>query len=85
MKPGSARKRQTNVQFVKALMEESRHGALAQLFVIDALWKWSLRIKEMSDEELCEAFKDHGLVSGDAWQAVAREINAKLEARLESA
>jgi hypothetical protein len=37
-------KRQTNVEAIVELMEFSQYGALAQLFVLDALGKSSLRM-----------------------------------------
>jgi len=65
---------QTNTELVQSIMEFSDHGALAQIFVIDALTKWS---KIVADAPPIE----HALISGIAWKAVAAEINQKLENR----
>lgn len=37
-------KQETNVEFVTKLMEFSQHGALSQLFILDAIDKWSKKI-----------------------------------------
>jgi len=67
----------TNVEFVTELMEFSNFGALAQLFVIDALDKWSARIK---DADLSD-WGDDSFIHPDAWKGVAAEINQKLKER----
>ena len=67
----------TNVEKVTHIMTYSKHGALAQLFVIDALHKWSGIISKASPEHLDNAF-----ISGEAWIAVAREIQATLKAEM---
>ena len=71
-----APRRLTNVEFVADLMEHSRYGALAQLFVIDALWKWS-EIISKADPKSC----GNAIMDGKGWVAVAKEIREKLEAR----
>lgn len=71
------KRNQTNVAFVRDLMEHSNHGALAQLFVLDALVKWSKLIASKSPEEL-----DTPFLSGHAWKSVAQEIQTKLNERL---
>lgn len=69
-------KPKTNVQFVKDIMEFSRYGALAQVFVIDALDKWSKKISEVDPAQV-----DSAMVNGEAWVGVAKEIQEKLNAR----
>ena len=71
-----AKKNQTNVQFVKEMMEFSDYGSLAQLFVLDALDKWSKLIASKQPEEV-----ETGFISGEAWVGVAKEIQAKIAAR----
>lgn len=74
----------TNLDCVTAIMTFSRHGALAQAFVMDALSKHASRIAAMPPEALKQQFGDHPMISAEAWQAVAREIHKKLEAHFES-
>ncbi len=74
-------KNETNVQFVKKTMEFSNYGALAQLFVIDAIQKQADRIAKTPIEELRKAFGENAFINPDAWHGVAKEIQAKLEAR----
>lgn len=72
-----ARKKELdNVAFVRDLMSRSNFGPLAEMFVIDALAKWSKIISESDPAAL-----ENGLVNGAAWQGVAKEIQAKLDAR----
>lgn len=69
-------KPKTNVQFVRDLMEFSRYGALAQIFVIDALDKWSKKISECDPAQV-----DSAMINGEAWVGVAKEIQRKIEER----
>lgn len=68
--------KRTNIEVVTDLMEFSEYGALAQIFVIDALSKWSEIIKDKDPKEF-----ENPLISGQAWVGVAQEINRKLNAR----
>lgn len=67
----------TNVETVVNLMEFSRYGALAQVFVMDALSKHAKVVAEAPPESL--ASMKGGFISPEAWQGVAREIMGKLE------
>ncbi|MCR6481044.1 hypothetical protein NU688_33140 [Variovorax sp. ZS18.2.2] len=66
----------TNVEFVVDLMEFSQHGALSQVFVIDALQKHADRVAAADPRIL-----DHGFISGERWVSVAKEIQGKLNAK----
>ena len=70
----------TNLDCLTAIMTFSRHGALAQAFVMDALSKHASHIAPMPPEALKEQFGDHPMISAEAWQSVARGIHEKLEA-----
>lgn len=65
----------TNVQFVKKMMEYSDYGALAQLFIMDALAKQSKATAFAKLEDLGPA---DGLVRRESWKGVAAEIYNKL-------
>lgn len=71
-----APKNETNVEFVTKLMEFSNHGPLAQLFVLDALEKWSKIIASKDASDL-----DSPMICGAAWKSTAQEINDKINAR----
>ena len=60
-------KPKTNIDFVRELMDFSRFGALAQMFVIDALSKWSAKIAETPIEELRAAVENPPLINAEAW------------------
>jgi len=68
--------RSTNVEFVTEIMEFSRHGALAQVFVIEALRRYALEIMTSRARIL-----DVPGIPRDAWLAVGEEIDAKLLAK----
>jgi hypothetical protein len=69
-------KPKTNIQFVSDMMNNSKFGALAQLFVLDALDKWSKKISECEPAQV-----DTALISGAAWVGVAQEIQQKINER----
>jgi hypothetical protein len=72
------KKRQTNVEFITELMEFSNHGAMAQLFIMDALKKVANHVASIPLEELRKEF-DGSMVSADAWHGVAKEISQKFD------
>ena len=65
---------QTNIEFVSNLMNFSRYGPLAQVFVIQALTHYSEAVAKADPARV-----DTPFVTGDAWVGVAKEIKAKLE------
>lgn len=73
-----SKKQPTNIDFVTDLMSFSNYGALAQVFVIEA-------IAEYADLCAAERLPDGSFISPDAWQGVAKEIQQKLNDRLASA
>lgn len=69
------KKRKTNVQIVTDIMNNSEYGALAQLFVMDALTKMS---KTISKTQVSD-YPPDGFVAPESWIGVAKEIRKKLE------
>jgi hypothetical protein len=67
----------TNVEKVTHIMTRSGYGALAQLFVMNALHQWSGIIAKARPEQV-----NNGLISGEAWIAVAKEIQQRLNAEM---
>ncbi|RMX08214.1 hypothetical protein D8I35_03630 [Corticibacter populi] len=65
----------TNVEFVTELMEFSPYGALAQMFIIDAIAKHAKAVAQATPEKF-----ESAMLSGEAWIGVAKDINAKLKA-----
>ena len=72
-----AKRPMTNIEKVQHIMSYSRYGALAQLFVMDALHKWTGIISKASPQQV-----DNGFVNPEAWIGVAREIQSALKADL---
>jgi hypothetical protein len=69
-------KRRTNVQFIKHIMEYSKHGALMQAFVLDAIANRADVIAASKPED----FPEHGMVAPEAWISCAKELKAAIEA-----
>jgi hypothetical protein len=73
----SAKRPMTNIEKVHHIMTYSKYGALAQLFVMDALHKWADIISRVSPDQV-----SNGFVDGKAWVGVAREIQHTLRSEL---
>jgi hypothetical protein len=71
-------KHKTNVQFVKHIMEYSQHGALMQVFIMQALDQYSKRVAASTPEKL-----DSPMVDGRSWHGCAKELQAALDAHFE--
>jgi hypothetical protein len=67
----------TNIEKVTHIMSHSNYGGLAQMFVMEALHKWSGIVSKASPEQV-----ENGFVSGEAWISVAREIQKALQTEL---
>jgi hypothetical protein len=72
-----AKRPMTNIEKVQHIMSYSRYGALAQLFVMDALHKWTDIIGKASPQRV-----DNGFIDPEAWIGVAREIQNALKSDL---
>ena len=70
-------KPKTNVQHIKYIMENSRHGALMQAYIIDALTKYSQ--ETIKHEESLRKNMENSFVHPDAWIGCAKELNAYLD------
>jgi ribosomal protein S12 methylthiotransferase accessory factor YcaO len=65
MKP----KQRTNVQFIRHLMEYSRHGALMQALVLEAIERYATQCAQADAQTF-----DASLLSGAAWRGCAVEV-----------
>lgn len=68
----------TNIEKITDIMEYSQYGALAQMFVMDAVGKLAKIVAEATEADL-EPMKN-GFIDPYAWQNVAKEIQVKLAA-----
>lgn len=68
-----AKRPMTNIEKVAHIMTYSNYGALAQMFVMKALHKWSGIISNASPQDV-----DNGFINPDAWIKVAKEIQNTL-------
>ena len=68
---------QTNVEFVADLMEHSAHGALIQVFVIQAIDRYADLVAAAEPQDV-----DTPMVNGHAWRGCALEVKRKLKERL---
>jgi len=73
--------RPTNIEFVTYLMTQSRHGALVQPFVIEAIRYYCEAILQNPEPT------EHGnmMVSAIAWHRIAKETLDKMNANYETA
>ncbi len=69
----------TNQEFLEDLMTFNPHGALAQVFVLEAIRNYSKQIVG-ADPKL----SDSGFISGSAWHGCAAYILDKIENRKHS-
>lgn len=63
----------TNVEFVTNLMTYSRHGALTQVFVLQAIEYYAKKVKLPDGRDYSNA-----LINWDSWKAIADEILEKI-------
>ena len=69
-------KNTTNVEFVRSIMEFSNHGALAQVFVIEAIRNYCENV--LADTSV---WPDTSLINQAAWKAIAYEIQMKANSK----
>ncbi len=70
---------QTNTEFVTHLMEFSPSGPMTQLFVMDALEKWSNIIVNEGIESLTEKMGDQALINPRAWYDAAVDVKTAID------
>ena len=68
--------RMSNIEFVAELMQFSRYGALAQLFVMEALIKYSAVVSTATDPSPYTS----ALFDGRLWIECARDIKRQIDA-----
>lgn len=76
-KPKAPEGRETNTQFVARIMERAQSGALAQLFVIEAIRKYAEACASAAPEKM-----DVGFITGAQWKRTAQEIHAEVSRHL---
>lgn len=68
---------ESNTDFMYRIMSFSPHGALVQMFVIEALRQYSEAVADPSVQ-----VPDTALLSGQAWKKTAEWVHAQLEQHL---
>jgi len=76
-RPKLAKRPMTNIEKVTHLMTYSSYGALSQMFVMEALHKWSDIISRASTKDV-----DNGFINPEAWIGVAKEIREQLQTEM---
>lgn len=71
-----ARNPETNIKFVRRLMENSPHGALSQIFILAAIDSYAKHCIKAGP-----AACDSPLINGHAWVRTATWIKEELEQR----
>lgn len=73
-------KPKSNEALVAHMMRFSEHGALAQMFIIDAISKAADRVVNAGLPEVRKQFGENAMIHPDAWYGVAKEIKEKMAA-----
>ena len=69
--------RETNTQFVARIMERSKSGPLAQLFVIEAVRRYAEACAKADPAKM-----DVGFITGAQWKRTAEEIHVEVTRHL---
>jgi hypothetical protein len=69
--------RETNVEFVARIMEFSKSGPLAQLFVVEAIRRYAESCSKADPARM-----DVGFITGQQWKRTAEEIHAEVSRHL---
>jgi hypothetical protein len=67
----------TNVEIITKMMEFSRRGAMAQIFIITAIDRYAREI--IKNEERVLEQMEGSIIDGPAWVDTAKEIIEKLD------
>jgi hypothetical protein len=73
----AAKRPMTNIEKVAHIMTYSNYGTLSQMFVMEALHKWSDIISRASAKDV-----DSGFINPEAWIGVAKEIRERLSTEM---
>jgi hypothetical protein len=65
-----------NVKFIRDLMTFSKHGALTQAFIVEAIMRYAEQVSKAPADE-----SDTALISGRAWKGVAEDIYKQMTER----
>ena len=68
--------RKTNTELIVELMEYSPTGALAQVFILEAVRRYAKKVASADPAEI-----DYGVISGEAWVATAKHFVQELRAQ----
>lgn len=67
-------RRRTNTEFIADVMDYSRFGPMAQLFVLEAVRRYAEQCAKAPASAL-----ESGLINGELWKAVAKDILRQCE------
>lgn len=72
--------RMDNIAWLVHIATFSDHGALMQVFMLDALYKYATKVASMDIKDVEEALKG-SLIDGRAWHNTAKELVRRFEER----
>lgn len=75
----SVRSPTNNEELIRHMINYSKEGPLAQMFIMDAITKQAEKVASATPEELNAAFEGCSYMSAEAWQRVAKEIKAAMD------
>jgi hypothetical protein len=68
---------ETNAEFVARVMEFSKVGPLAQLFIVEAIRRYAESCAQSPADKM-----ESGIISGAQWKRTAQEIHAEVTRHL---
>ena len=77
----ATKKRETNEQIIKRLMNFGPFGAMQQMFIIDAITKAAANFQKMTPEEMAELGKKYqnSLVDMESWAKCGKYLGDELD------
>ncbi len=73
------KKKKTNQQCIKDIMTYSNHGALAEIFVLEAIRRYA---EAVSKKDFPAEGQQQGFTDWTNWKALGEEIHKKIEEHL---
>lgn len=65
---------ETNEELILDLMEHSPYGGLGQVFIVEAIRQYAEQIAAADPNVI-----GNGLISGEAWQGVAKDVKERCD------
>lgn len=78
--PRKTVKTMDNIEWMSHIATFSDHGALMQMFMLDALYKYATKVASMDPKDVAQAMRGSA-VNAEAWHGTAKELVRRFEER----